>query len=84
MSPTDAWEGVSGWLSSEVTRIPATPSPRSVAILGELVIRHQVAAKLLPDAQLAALAVDHGQTLASADSDFVRFPEVRWVNPLLE
>jgi predicted nucleic acid-binding protein len=53
-----------------------------VAIFGELVVRHQVAAKLIPDAQLAALAIEHGQTVMSADSDFARFPEIRWINPL--
>jgi predicted nucleic acid-binding protein len=30
----------------------------------------------------AALAIEHGATLASTDQDFRRFPEVRWVNPL--
>jgi len=81
MPPPAAWDVVESWLSSEVTWIPA-PSRRSVAILGELVVRHHVAAKLIPDAQLAALAIEHGQTVVSADSDFARFPEVRWVNPL--
>jgi hypothetical protein len=31
---------------------------------------------------LAALAIDHGVAVASADSDFARFPEVRWEDPL--
>ena len=34
------------------------------------------------DAQLAALAYEFGVAVVSADSDFARFPEVRWVNPL--
>jgi predicted nucleic acid-binding protein len=37
---------------------------------------------LVPDAQLAALAVEHGVELVSADTDFMRFPGLRWVNPL--
>jgi predicted nucleic acid-binding protein len=32
----------------------------------------------VPDAQLAALALEHGLTVCSADTDFARFAEVRW------
>jgi predicted nucleic acid-binding protein len=31
---------------------------------------------------LAALAIEHGLTVMTADTDFGRFPEVRWQNPL--
>jgi predicted nucleic acid-binding protein len=31
----------------------------------------------MPDAQLAALALEHGLTVCLADTDFARFPEVR-------
>lgn len=41
-----------------------------------------VSGNLVPDAQLAALAIEHGVELASADSDFQRFPGLRWINPL--
>jgi predicted nucleic acid-binding protein len=34
------------------------------------------------DAGLAALCLEHGLTMMSADSDFARFPELRWVDPL--
>jgi predicted nucleic acid-binding protein len=37
---------------------------------------------LVPDAVLAALAVEHGLVVYSADSDFARFKDVRWVKPL--
>lgn len=51
-------------------------------LLGELVLRHEVRGNLLPDAELAALALEHGLTVCSADTDFARFTEVRWENPL--
>ncbi|MFW5894031.1 MAG: hypothetical protein ACOCUY_02745 [Verrucomicrobiota bacterium] len=41
-----------------------------------------ISANLVPDAHLAALAVEHGLTLCSADGDFARFPDLRWRNPL--
>jgi len=37
---------------------------------------------LIPDAHLAALAVENGLTLCSTDGDFGRFPELKWENPL--
>jgi predicted nucleic acid-binding protein len=37
---------------------------------------------VVPDAQLAALAIEHGVEIASADTDFMLFPGLRWVNPL--
>jgi predicted nucleic acid-binding protein len=37
---------------------------------------------LVPDAHLAALAIEHGLTLCSTDGDFARFPKLRWENPL--
>ncbi|MDE0679606.1 MAG: PIN domain-containing protein [Gammaproteobacteria bacterium] len=38
--------------------------------------------KLVADAQHAAIAVEHGCTLVSTDSDFSRFAGVRWRHPL--
>jgi predicted nucleic acid-binding protein len=37
---------------------------------------------LVPDAHLAALAIEHGLTLCSIDEDFARFRELKWQNPL--
>ncbi len=39
-------------------------------------------AKLVPDAYLAALAIEHGCEFVSADRDFARFPGLRWRHPL--
>jgi uncharacterized protein len=39
-------------------------------------------ANRVPDAHLAALAIDHGLILCSTDGDFARFPGLRWENPL--
>ena len=40
------------------------------------------AGNLTTDAHLAALAIEHQAELHSADSDFLRFAGLRWVNPL--
>ncbi len=36
----------------------------------------------MSDASLAALALEHGLTLCSSDTDFARFTELTWHNPL--
>ena len=38
--------------------------------------------RLIADAHLAALAIEHGLILCSSDGDFARFPGLRWINPL--
>lgn len=38
----------------------------------------------MTDAQLAALAIDHGLPVVSTDGDFARFDEVAWIDPLEE
>ncbi len=77
----EAWALVARWLERDVTWVP--PAGRRTAdVLGELVRTHHVTGDLMPDAMLAALAIEHGLTVMSADSDFARLPEVRWENPL--
>ena len=48
----------------------------------ELLDKGQANANLVNDAHLAALAHEHGATVASTDADFARFPGLRWINPL--
>lgn len=76
-----AWQRVADWISAPAAWQPE-PGPRYADILGELMTRHDVRGNLVPDARLAALAIEHGLEVCSADSDFARFPEVRWTNPL--
>ncbi|HEX3609773.1 MAG TPA: TA system VapC family ribonuclease toxin [Solirubrobacterales bacterium] len=77
-----AWERVSDWLTAPTAWIPQ-PGSRHATLLGELVTRYEARGNLIPDAQLAALALEHGLTVFSADTDFARFAEVSWTNPLV-
>ena len=81
LSAVDASGHVRRWLEVPSTWIPPA-TDRTAAVMTELVERHRVTANLVPDAMLAALAIEHGVSVQSADSDFARFPEVEWVNPL--
>jgi uncharacterized protein len=76
-----AWAFVEDWLAVDTVWIPPV-SRHTAAVLRRLVHSAGVTGNLVPDAQLAALAIEHGLTIYSADPDFARFPEVRWVNPL--
>ena len=58
------------------------PGRKHAEILHRLVLENQAAGPALTDAVLAALAVEQGSTLASADRGFARFRELKWVNPL--
>ena len=83
LGPAAAWAFVADWLAVPVAWIP-TPTERHAEILGRLIRTHAIAGNLVPDAHLAALAIEHGLQVCSADTDFARFPEVRWHNPLTE
>lgn len=78
-----AWNYVHSWLEADPSWIPPA-TERTVAIYGHLNQTHQLTANVVPDAMLAALALEHGLTVMSADTDFARFPEVAWSNPLTE
>lgn len=76
-----AQEVVDGWLSAPSVWVPDA-TDRTWRIFADLARRHNVTGNLVLDAQLAALAIENGVVVYSADSDFARFDEVRWVNPL--
>ena len=59
------------------------PGSHHVLILEDLVVKGQAWGPRVTDAALAALAIEYGATLASTDCDFSRFPDLRWVNPLV-
>ncbi len=76
-----AWSVVEGWLARPNVRIPV-PTERHADILGRLLIGGHAAGDHTSDAHLAALAIEWGLELQSADRDFARYPELRWVDPL--
>ena len=82
LAPAEAWEFVDDWLSAPSAWIPA-PGRGYRTILSHLVTGLHLSANLIPDAALAALCIEHGLTVVSADSDFARFPDLRWINPTI-
>ncbi|MFL5267181.1 MAG: type II toxin-antitoxin system VapC family toxin [Stellaceae bacterium] len=78
----EAWDQVRAWLSCRNAWIPE-PTERHAELLSTLFALPGVHANLVPDAHLAALAIEHGLALCSTDGDFGRFPDLRWLNPLV-
>jgi toxin-antitoxin system PIN domain toxin len=81
LGPPEAWRHISEWLAADPAWIPV-PTHRHAQVLGSLISTYHLRGNLIVDADLAALAIEHGLGVASADTDFARFTEVRWENPL--
>ena len=76
----EAWAQVQNWLDCPCAWIPQA-GERHRAVLASCLAAVSTS-NGVPDAHLAALALEHGLTIYSADSGFSRFPGLRWVNPL--
>jgi uncharacterized protein len=81
LTPTDAWRYVEEWLDAPVVWVP-TPGRGHREILGRLLRDLDLTANLVTDAVLAAMCIEHGLQMVSADSDFARFSEISWLNPV--
>jgi len=68
------------WLSVPSAWIPA-PTENHAAIFKRM-LSAAGASKHVPDALLAALAIEHGLLLCPSDGDFARYPGLTWMNPL--
>ena len=79
----DAWNQVEEWLDRPASWVPHA-TDRHREILTTIVTLPGLRANHVPDAHLAALAIEHGLVLCSTDGDFARFPDLRWENPLIE
>jgi len=58
------------------------PSERHWQIFIDLCRETGVKGNLVPDAYLAALAIESGSEWITTDRDYSRFPKLRWRNPL--
>lgn len=81
LEPAEAFEILEGWLAQPCVTV-IDPTERHHAVLRELLEPLGTAGNLTTDAHLAALAIEHGAELCSCDSDFSRFPGLRWRDPL--
>lgn len=80
LKAADAMGVTDQWLAASPVQL-IVPGPKHYAILRTLV-GATAGGNAIPDAHLAALAIEHGAVIHSNDSDFGRFKGVKWVNPL--
>ena len=81
ISTAEAIEHVTNWFRySHIT--PINPSVEHLTYLRRNLEAVGVGANLVSDAHIAALAMEYQAEVHSNDSDFGRFPGLRWLNPL--
>lgn len=76
-----AFEVVHSWLEQPAATI-VYPGGQHLRLLQDLLGPLGTGGNLTSDAHLAALAIEHGAELCSCDTDFARFPGLRWRDPL--
>lgn len=62
--------------------IPLAPGARHWNIFTRLCTEAEARGNLVPDAWLAALAIEYGCEFVTTDRDYARFPGLRWRHPL--
>ena len=81
LTSSEAWRQVEEWQMCPPVWMPE-PTERHTRVLAGLVPAVGNRPNLIPDANLAALAMEYGLILCSTDADFARFPGLQWTNPL--
>lgn len=81
MAMNDALLWMNEWIEWESVWIPE-PTPRHAAVLSGL-LKAVPRTRMASDAHVAAIAIEHGLTLCSADVGFQMFPGLKLHNPLL-
>lgn len=83
MTVSEASECVASWLARPNVRL-LVAGPGHVESVCRLLAKAGTGGNLVTDAQIAALAVEYGATVHSADTDFARLGGLSWKNPLLK
>jgi hypothetical protein len=81
LTTDEAIERVQSWFGQPCVRI-VQPTEAHWPLFQRMLREGRASANLVSDAHLAALAVEHNCELKSTDSDFARFPGLKWTNPL--
>jgi toxin-antitoxin system PIN domain toxin len=70
-------------IRSQPNAVLISPGPRHWEIFKHLCEVAGVKGNLVPDAYLAALAIESGSEWISTDRDYSRFPGLKWRHPLI-
>jgi toxin-antitoxin system PIN domain toxin len=81
LSVDTAFDLVDAWLQQPSVTVPE-PTARHLRTVRDLILPLGTGGNRISHAHLAALAIEDGAELCSADHDFGRFSRLRWRNPL--
>jgi toxin-antitoxin system PIN domain toxin len=81
MTVHEACENVESWMERPMVRL-LSPGPRHADLVFGFLRTEGRGGNLTADAHIAALALENNATVHTADTDFLRFRGVKWVNPL--
>lgn len=81
LDPPSAWEFVDAWRRAPSTWTPDPGNGHSDIMRG-LLSRYRLGGPTTTDVVLAALCIEYGLDIVSNDTDFARFREINWINPL--
>lgn len=80
-SPLEEALGYCDAIRSQPGGMRVLPGERHWGIFSDLCRGAAAKGNIVPDAYLAALAIEHGCELVTTDRDFARFPGLRWRTP---
>ena len=81
-SPLDAALGFARQIRERQNCVICKPGARHWGIFTRLCRDSRAKGNLVPDAYLAALAIESGSEWITTDRDYARFPGLRWRHPL--
>lgn len=81
-APLDRALAFARTLRAQPNAVAIEPGARHWPIFEELCAAVDASGNLVPDAYLAALAIENGAELITTDRDFARFPRLRYRHPL--
>lgn len=81
-TPLDQAVEVIDELTNHPGCVQVAAGSRHWAILRRLLKEGDARGNLVPDAHLAAIAIENGATIATRDRGFARFPGLPWMDPL--
>jgi toxin-antitoxin system PIN domain toxin len=68
-------------LRRQPAHVKLAPGAQHLELLEKLCLEADASGDLMPDSQLAAIAIEHACELVSFDRDFARFASLRWTRP---